>query len=231
MYFRHSHITALPHHVQQAEGWLHKSDSGTKTAALSYAALELRYAIERLAVYYWVSLLNRPLTHAEAESLGTYKKLERRIYDLAGHQKAIDGNFAFLRAVMGVMKIPNELPTPNLGRLSEHWHACSEICHVAWPLSCSVELYRQATFEQLTEIQKNLVPLVSSNMIGWPVIHEKGFAELRDRFVAGHASAAEIQEYANMHGLWARVHDKDDRQIRFIGEAIPPRTPSPRDDA
>ena len=78
MYFRHSHLTALPHHVQQAEGWLQKSDCGSKTAAISYAALELRYAIERLAVYYWVSLLNRPLTPTEAERLGTYKKLERR---------------------------------------------------------------------------------------------------------------------------------------------------------
>ena len=156
MYFRHSHVSALPHHVQQGEGWLTKSDEGKKSAALSYAALELRYAIERLAVYYWVTLLNRPLTHAEAESLGTYKKLERRIYDLAGHQKAIDGHFAFMRAVMGVLKIPNELPTPHLGKLSEHWQTCSEICHVGWPLACCVDAYRQSTYEALSAIHRAL---------------------------------------------------------------------------
>ncbi len=223
MYFRHSHVPALQHHVQQAEGWLTKSDKGTKTAALSYAALELRYAIERLAVYYWASLLNRQLTRDEAESLGTYKTLERRIYDLAGNQRIIDGQFAFLRAVLRVMKVTDQLPTPNLGRLSRHWHACSEICHVAWPLSCSVDAYREEVFRDLTMVHKELVPLVSSNFIGWPAIHDTAFAELRDRFVLGDATEADIQAYADEHGLWARLHDADGKPMRFIGEAVPPK--------
>jgi hypothetical protein len=221
-----SHEPGISHHVRQAEGWLEKSECGTKTAALSYAALELRYSIERLAVFYWTSLLNRQLTHEEAESIGTYKKLERRLYELGGHQKQIDGHFAFLRSVMNVMKIPGNLPTPNLGVLSEHWHACSEVCHVLWPLGCSAELYRDAVFQKLSEIRDTVAPLVEGDMLGWPVIHDPTFASIRDGFIEGMASEAEVVAYAETHGLWARLYDKKDNHVRFVGEAIPPKTPA-----
>ena len=221
-----SHDPTLAHHVRQAEGWLEKSESGTKTAALSYAALELRYSIERLAVYYWTSLLNRRLTHEEAESIGTYKKLERRLYELGGHQKQIDGHFAFLRSVMNVMKIPGNLPTPNLGVLSEHWHACSEVCHVSWPLGCSADSYREVVFQKLSEVRDTVAPLVEGDMLGWPVIHDPTFASIRDGFIAGTASEAEVVAYSETHGLWARLYDKDDNPVRFVGEAIPPRAPT-----
>lgn len=217
-----THNSALPHHVKQARGWLKKSNQGHRTAALSYAALEARYAIERLAVYYWVCLLNRPLTLAEAEQITTYKKLERRLYKLGGHQKQIDGTFAFMRAVLSVANISYNLPTPNLGKLSEAWQSCSEVCHVAWPLGCSAEGVAGETYTVLSNICALLDPLVEGEILGWPVIEDAGFAALRDKFVAGKATAVDVKAYADKFGLWARIHDEQDRPVRFLGEAIPP---------
>jgi hypothetical protein len=74
------------------------SGQGANPVALSYAAFEFRLAIERLGIHYWGELLSRPLEEKDIRS--SFKKIEKRIYALAGHQKEIDGHFEFMRVVL-----------------------------------------------------------------------------------------------------------------------------------
>ena len=120
----------LVHHVAQGSEWLAQADRGVNTVALSYAAFEFRLAIERLGVLYWAQLLDRPLEEQEIRS--SFKRAEQAIYRLAGHQKEIEGPFAFIRVVFRALKIDREIVTPRLGQLSKYWHQCSELCHIGW---------------------------------------------------------------------------------------------------
>lgn len=99
------HNPDLAHHVRQGIAWLSASAEGENTAALSYAAFELRFAIERLAVHYWRALLNRKPEEQDFRDIESFKRVERRIYALAGHQREIDAHFEFMRIVFGAMKI------------------------------------------------------------------------------------------------------------------------------
>lgn len=95
------HSPELAHHVRQGIAWLSASAEGENTAALSYAAFELRFAIERLAVHYWRALLNRTPEEKDLRDIESFKRVERRIYELAGHQREIDGHFEFMRICLG----------------------------------------------------------------------------------------------------------------------------------
>lgn len=69
------HQTGLAHHVNQGRTWLGISTAGENTAALSCAALELRFAIERLAVHYWTTLLNGRPQDEDWKGVGSFKRL------------------------------------------------------------------------------------------------------------------------------------------------------------
>lgn len=215
------HQPELAHHVRQGVAWLSASAEGENTAALSYAAFELRFAVERLAVHYWAALLNRKPEEQDLGDIGSFKRIERRIYELGGHQREIDGHFAFMRVVLGAMKIDIPFHTPKIGALSKYWHECSELCHIAWPLSCAVPKLRKAAFAALTEIAESLSAHVQS--LGWPVLRDAAFAELRNRFIAGEATSGDVLAYVQRTGLWARAAFTDGRAPQFVGEAVPPR--------
>ena len=109
------HQPDLAHHVRQAVAWLAASAEGENTAALSYAAFELRFAVERLAIHYWAALLDRKVEEQDLRDIESFKRVERRIYELGGHQLEIDGHFAFMRVVLGAMKIGMPFHTPKIG--------------------------------------------------------------------------------------------------------------------
>jgi hypothetical protein len=214
------HQPELAHHVRQGVAWLSASAEGENTAALSYAAFELRFAVERLAVHYWAALLDRKPEEHDLRDIESFKRVERRIYELAGHQKEIDGHFEFMRVVLGAMKIDMPLHTPKIGELSRFWHECSELCHIAWPLSCSAAELRQIAFTTLTEISRSLSAHVSS--LGWPVLKDATFAELRNRFIAGEATADDVLTHVQRTGLWGRAEFTDGRPSEFVGEPVAP---------
>ena len=220
------HVADLAHHVRQAKAWLSASGEGEHTAAISYAALELRYAVERLAIQYWATLLNREVEEADLRDVRSFKSVERRIYELAGHQKEIDGHFAFMRIILEQLKIDLLLHTPQIGELSSYWHECSELCHIGWPLASTQLELRQHAFTKLTEIERSLETHATS--LGWPVIEDQGLLELRSRFVAGEATADDIVAYLKQIGLWARQTFPDGRPSQFVGTSVPPRSPSSR---
>jgi hypothetical protein len=213
------HQLGLAHHVHQGMAWLSTSNEGENTAALSYAAFELRFAVERLAVHYWATLLDRKLEEKELRDIRSFKGIENRIYELAGHQHEIDGHFAFMRIISRAMKITTEFHTPKIGALAKYWHGCSELCHIAWPLSCTAPEARMAAFSMLTEVAEVLSVHVRS--LGWPVLKNAEFAALRDRFIADEATEEDVLTYIRQIGIWAKVEYTDGRESQFFGEPVP----------
>lgn len=215
------HEPSLDHHVQQGVAWLSASAEGKSTAALSYAAFELRFAIERIAVHYWATLLNRKLEERDLRDIKSFNRIQHHIYELAGHQKKINGHFEFVRIVLSALKIDQTLPTPDIGKLSNYWHECSELCHIGWPLGSSVPGMSKQAFSKLTEISNALQQHVGS--LGWPVFQDAAFTELRNQFVTGNATIEDIHTHLEKTGLWARAKYSDERPAHFVGEAVAPR--------
>jgi hypothetical protein len=213
------HQPELTHHVRQGVAWLSVSGEGENTAALSYAAFELRFAVERLAIHYWATLLDRKPEEQDLREIESFKRVERRIYELAGHQREIDGHFAFMRVVLEAIKIDMSLHTPQIGALSKYWHECSELCHIAWPLSCAVPEVRAAAFTMLTEVAESLSAHVQS--LGWPVLKDAALAELRNKFIVGEAVAEDVLAHIQRTGVWARAVYTDGRPPHFVGEPVP----------
>jgi hypothetical protein len=216
---RFNHLPDLSHHVQQGTAWLAASSDGQHTAALSYSALELRFAIERLTIHYWALLLDRQLTDDDLHDFESFNRGQNKIYGLAGHQKTIDAHFNFMRIVLRAIKVDMPLVTPQIGKLAKYWHDCSELCHISWTLSCSIPDEQQAAFASLSEVSSSLSELVAS--LGWPVLRDNAFVELRNRFVAGEAGAGEVTDYLACIGLWAQVVVLEDPHRRFVGEPLP----------
>lgn len=211
------HVNDLAHHIRQGNAWLAKSAGGNNTAALSYAAFEFRFAIERLAVHYWATLLGRKPEADDLKDTDSFKRVEQRIYELAGHQKAINGHFEFMRIVHAALKIDFSLHTPQIGKLSRYWHDCSELCHVGWPLACSVKEVRDAAFSSLNEIAGELFAHAGS--LGWPIIEDTTFNNLRDQFIRGDASSGDVLAHIERTGLWAQI-ELPNGTSRVVGEAV-----------
>jgi hypothetical protein len=211
------HQNSLEHHVAQGTAWLAASSQGKNTAAISYAALELRFAIERIAIHYWAVLLGRKPEEKDMTDIDSFKKIENRIYQLAGHQREINGHFEFMRVVLKAMAIDASFITPNIGTLSRYWHDCSELCHVGWPLASSVEQVQANAFRGLSEVAQSLSLQVAS--LGWPSLTDPGFQRLRDQFVAGALSADQVVSELKKAGVWARAEFPDGR-MEFIGQPI-----------
>ncbi len=216
-----SRTSNLRHHVDQGAIWLDKCDGGANTVALSYAAFEFRLAIERLAVHYWAQLLNRRPKAEDLYNIRSFERVRKRILELAGHQKEINKHFDFMQVVFDLLEINIRMVAPNVGQLHRHWKECSELCHIGWTLSCSVPELRTQSVKVMQETRETLLDLLNSQN-AWPIIHDSAFANLRDQFVAGLATSADVRVYLEKTGLWTKLEYKDGRPSMFLGKAIPP---------
>lgn len=223
------HASDLAHHVRQGIAWLSASAEGTETAALSYAALELRFAIERLAVHYWATLLNRKARRGDLRDIESFKRVERRIYALAGHQREIDRHFEFIRIILRALNVNMQLHTPDIPKLANYSDQCSRLCHIAWTLASSVHELRKQAFLSLTEISNTLKQYVDS--LGWPTLKDPSFIKLRDTYVRGEASAAGVLAYIQQHGVWGSAEFPDGRTKAYRTEAGPTSAIEKPDDA
>lgn len=127
----------LGHHVRQGLAWLENSEGGRNTAALSYAAFDLRLGVERLAMQYWLDALGRNVVDNDVRTIWKFDRIEKAIYDLVGHQLEIDRTFEFMRVAMAALKIDAEMVTPRIGDLRTAWDNCSELCHIGGVLGLS----------------------------------------------------------------------------------------------
>ena len=80
-----------------------------------------------------------------------------------------------------------------------------------------------SAYLSLSAIAEELTLQVQS--MGWPTLQEQGFAELRNRYVAGTVTKADVLEAIARSGLWARVEYSDGREPHFLGEPVPVSTP------
>lgn len=221
------HHPELTHHVEQGVAWLAASVRGEHSAALSYAAFELRFAVERIAVHYWATLLDREPSEEDLSDIRKLDRIQRRIYEIAGRQPEINEHFSFVRIVLKALQIDATLQTPDVGKLKKHWKKCSELCHITWPLSSSDPEIRKRTFADLSEVAAELQKQLES--LGWPVLNDPQFSELRDRYVAGEVTEVDVQAHIRKRGVWARLEHPDGKPAVRVGVPIPPNSaPSPQ---
>ena len=220
-----THELRLDHHLLQGQQWLRASDEGERTAAVSYAALEFRFAIERLALHYWRILIDREPTHEELEKLRSFKAVEKKIYELAGHQREIDRHFDFMQIVTDAIQLPISLQAPSISSLSRHWHFCSELCHIDWPLTCSVKELRSEVFATLGEVEENLSRSVKG--LAWPIIKDENFKSVRAEYIAQRIGAKEVREHLNRIGVWACYKPPGNGDAQFVGIPIPEASERP----
>ncbi len=216
---RLQHGTGLDHHVNQGAAWLSQCAGGANTALLSYAALEFRFAIEKISVFYWATLLNRRPSEKDMEVIGSFRHIQTSIFELGGNQLKINRHYDFMRIFMKAMQIGLPFHTPDIGLLQRHWGECSELCHVGWPLSVGAPDIGAQAFKQLVAIEDELKRHVSS--LGWPVLQDPTIIALRDRFVEGTAKEVDVLDYLRSVGVWARAEFPDGRPNHFVGEPIP----------
>jgi len=210
----------LDHHLRQAQTWLRECDQGERSAMLSYAAFELRLAVERLAVHYWREITKDEPGEGSPQEVRSFKKLKSDIYRLGGHQLKINRLYEFVRIFMNALEIDKELSTPDIGRLSSYWSTCSEMCHIYGNIVCGVEVWRRETFAIPTEIASSLEGYVSS--LGWPKIVDSSFVDLKKGFMEGRVDEAEVVAFLQDRGVWAQTVYDDRRESQIIGRVIPP---------
>jgi hypothetical protein len=217
---RQQHLPHLLHHVEQGLAWLGLTEDGKNTAAQSYAAFEFRFAIERLVIHYWAMLLGRRPVDSDLKTIESFKAIERAIYDLAGHQAQINGHFAFMRIMLDLVQANVPMHTPNISQLSKYWHACSEMCHIAWVLGSAVSEVRADADRTLAEVSKMLSDHLQTASV-WPAITHPPIIALRERLIRGEISEDEIRLTLANDGLWAQI-EHNDGQVQFVGKAVPP---------
>lgn len=215
------HSPALTHHVGQAEAWLNVAESGKNTSALAYAALELRFAIERLAVHYWAGLIVGTESEAELMEIGGFKAIESRIYGLAGHQREINKRFEFVEIMSSMLGIPLPKGRPNLPVLRKHWHTCSEMCHIGWALACVSSEIATQSYKLLATVKSDLQDLVTG-LTGWPVILDPSTKQLERNFIDGVATPEDVRSRLSASGLHAQYTAAPDAVPVSVGTAVPP---------
>ncbi len=208
---------------RQADEWLAESKGGEASRPLCYAALELRYSIEFLAAHYSVLLEQGNWSVARSERSFSFKSVETKIYELAGHQRLINGHFEFHRIVNHVLGLPGTLPTPDLPRFAKYWHLCSEVCHISWTQRAENDGVRRKTYESLVEVRDLLTPHFAPGSWSWPVIKDQAFQVLRDSFVAGKKSAADVEAYLATIDLRGDIVDSSGTVVA----QLTPKTPNP----
>jgi hypothetical protein len=214
----------IGYHCAEAELWLAASKEGGNTTPLSYAAFELRLEIERIAVELLVRVQGGRLYPEDVHSLGSFKRLEDRIYQLAGHQRLIDRKLEFVNLMFTALKIDRRVPRINVGELKEAWHDCSKLCHNEWSLvsdsPTGSEVAKDA-FGIISEIQKRVRSIVDAG-ITWLNVADASFKEIQDQYVNGDIDADRVNAWFADRGLWGTVTEPDGT-TRFVGTAIPPR--------
>lgn len=201
--------------------WLAASGNGDYTTPLAYAAFELRLEIERIAVELFGKI--QRLTPEDRNTLQSFDKIEKRIYQLEGHQRQLDRKIELSNLMLEALQLDWRLQPINLGRLRRSWHDCSELCHISWSLvsaTPSAASFCRDVYGNLSDIQGNIRSIVDRG-ITWPIINDVSFVALQERFINEQATKGDVLDWFAARGLWARVV-KPDGTAEFVGVSIVP---------
>jgi hypothetical protein len=209
----------LGHHLSQARAWLDVSDDGKHAVPLCYAAFEIRLFVERICMQYYATLVG---LKTDPYTLGYFDRMKNEIFNLAGHQKTIDQQFEFARAMLKILKIPASMPTPNLGRLSAIWHDCSDPCHIFWNMAAAtgVEYPKYDPFSDLTGYASELDVYVGATAY-WMQTSDARLDDIRARFKGGADGEEELRKYFAKTGLNAEFVPTEGAMPQPVGTPIP----------
>ena len=200
------------------------SNGGVNTTPLSYAAFELRLEIERIAVELLVRIQGGRLLPEDVRSLGTFRRLEDRIYELAGHQRFIDRKVDFINLMLAALQLEQRIQRIHVGDLKEAWHDCSRLCHVEWSLVVDSPMRAEVAGEAfgiISEIQRSVRSIVDAG-VTWFKLADESFSDLQDRYINGQVDAEYVRTWFAERGLWSTITDPDGA-VRFVGVPIPPQ--------
>lgn len=223
-----SRSTDLEHHIVQAKRWLEASESGKHTIPLSYASFEIRLAVERICMQYYVKLVGSKNAKMDPGTLSSFKKMKNKIFSLAGYQNEINKQFDVTRLLLKTLNILVDIHTPDLGRLSSIWHDCSEPCHIFWNMSVAteIELSDYDPFLDLTKYAKELSSIVEATTC-WLNIHDFDFNKKLEGFDGSAESEAYIREHFEKVGLYAKFVPSDGSKPYLVGTPIQPNMAKP----
>lgn len=214
----------IGYHCAEAESWLAASNGGVNTTPLSYAAFELRLEIERIAVELLLHIQGGRLLPEDVRSLGTFRRLEDRIYDLAGHQRLIDRKVEFINLMLAALQLDQRMQRIHVGELKEAWHDCSRLCHIEWSLvadSPMAAAVAQEAFGVISEIQSRVRHIVDAG-VSWFKIADASFADVQTRYVEGDVDDVYVRTWFSERGLWSTVTDPDG-VTKGVGVPLPPQ--------
>jgi hypothetical protein len=205
-------------HIARAKRWIELSVNGADHSAVSYCALELRFAVERFCLEMLVAYGGPSVD--ETERIRSFDFVRNRIYGLLGHQRRIDRHFEFARILLRCLSVEDSLPTPNIGDLHRLWHDCSELLHVTWPLAAALE---ERSGEQAVATLLAGVAYLSSfaTALKWPVLQTDATSGLARKFIDEELTAEEVESEIRRIGLYA-VEQRGNAAARFVGKAVPP---------
>lgn len=212
----------IGHHVAQARAWLDASDNGRHAAAISYAAFEVRLAAERVCMQYYVKLVDSKEAKASPSDL-RFRRMKERIFATVGHQKRINKQFDFLRALLRLLRVEATAPTPDLNRLTAIWDDCSEACHVFWNLASATNPPRPdyKLHDDLAQYIDELGAYTAATA-WWMHIHEPSMELLCERYAAGDLDDEGLRSELGKKGAFATYVARDGRSQVF-GTPIAPQ--------
>lgn len=214
----------IGYHCAEAEAWLAASNSGVNTTPLAYAAFELRLEIERIAVEMLVRIRGDRLFPEDLRSIASFKRLEDRIYELAGNQQLIDRKVAFINMMLAALQLEQRMQRINVGELKEAWHDCSQLCHIEWSLlvdSPMAVAVGEEAFGIISKIQLRVRAIVDGG-VSWFRVADASFADLQERYVRGDIDEANVIVWFAERGLWSTITDPDGSS-RVVGVPIAPQ--------
>ncbi len=89
---------------------------------MAYAGFEFRWRLERIAFELLLGLEGGGSPEQLLEASRSFKRLEKKIYELGGHQRELDRKIAFMNVVLRGAGAQFQLATVNVGKLSSLWH-------------------------------------------------------------------------------------------------------------
>lgn len=219
--------TDLRHHLELGLAWLSKSKECEGSIAASYAAFEFRLALERLAFQYWFRLEGESLSIEDAQKASmSLKRMEKFIYKIAGNQQQINRRFDLIRIFYDELKVEKNFATPQIGKLSAHWHTCSDYCHIGWTIFQEALEDRLEVYANLDEVADYLTHQIEG-FISWPKLPQTQSIDLQkiaEDYVEGAIEEEVLRKAMREKGIWAKVVYTDGRPSEFVGRAVPPNS-------
>ena len=160
----------------------------------------------------------------DLRSIASFKRLEDRIYELAGNQQLIDRKVAFINMMLAALQLEQRMQRINVGELKEAWHDCSQLCHIEWSLlvdSPMAVAVGEEAFGIISKIQLRVRAIVDGG-VSWFRVADASFADLQERYVRGDIDEANVMVWFAERGLWSTITDPDGSS-RVVGVPIAPQ--------